>query len=155
MEYGISEHFQNTQSFEDDKVLYSRTCTLGIITQGAFRATNFTPTSCCHCGFFFFGEKQTYPGRPAFTLCQHTRLSRSHFGIRTMAYEGERVSSPQLRHSSKTIKLLHAGHYWEFHTDTTTGVDSLWRGSGPGLHAVLGQNIIMRVKNINIGQSSC
>lgn len=66
------------------KCCRSTRCTLGTTTQGAFRATRFTSTPCCCCGFCSFREKQTRPSGQEFTLCQRTRSSpvvASHFGI--------------------------------------------------------------------------
>lgn len=45
-------------------------------------------------------------------------------------------------HSSKPIKVSYAGHCSESPAVTTADVHSLWCRSGPGLPAVLGQHLI-------------
>lgn len=145
---GIPEHFQNTQSFEhDNKVLafhnkHARNNHTRCISSHAFYVHILLLLR-----ILLFQRKTNAPQR---TRVHAVPTDAVVYG-RCVPFWNPKPCQREakgcrrhnfIRHSSKPIKILYAGHCSESPAVTTTDVHSLWFRSGPGLPAVLGQHLI-------------
>lgn len=138
-------------------------CALGPTAQGALRAARLRPHPAANAGFRSFGGKQTRPGGHAFTNGRLQPL-RPTLEPRTVPTEVKgRRHHTSIRHSSKPIKVLYAGHDSESLRLSSQQMSTLsGRRSGPGLPCCAGPALNTTLKlqvqgkfRVNIRQSSC